>query len=106
MHSDPDLFRKLVQESLVRQVDAINQCVAKGTRFWDYGNCFLLEASRAGAKVLLDESHDSKDGDSAEEEDEGQNEPVMVFRYPRYVFSIVWCRVITFPLSFTSFSTH
>ncbi|XP_078399226.1 urocanate hydratase [Cetorhinus maximus] len=51
MHTDPKSFRKLVQESLKRQVKAINKLSEKGMFFWDYGNAFLLEAKRAGANV-------------------------------------------------------
>ncbi|XP_038668047.1 urocanate hydratase isoform X2 [Scyliorhinus canicula] len=51
MHTDPKGFRKLVQESLKRQVNAINKLSEKGMFFWDYGNAFLLEAKRAGADV-------------------------------------------------------
>lgn len=51
--SDPERFKVLVQESLRRQVAAINKLTAKGMRFWDYGNAFLLEASRAGADITL-----------------------------------------------------
>ncbi len=50
--SDPDLFKEKVQESLRRQAKSINNHTAKGTYFFDYGNAFLLEASRAGADVL------------------------------------------------------
>ena len=52
MVSDPARFKELVQASLVRQVNAINALNAKGMAFWDYGNSFLLEASRAGADIL------------------------------------------------------
>ena len=51
MRSDPAAFRLQVQESLRRQVVAINAMTARGMRFWDYGNAFLLECSRAGAAV-------------------------------------------------------
>jgi urocanate hydratase len=51
MRDDPDAFRVRVQASLRRQVDAINVVASRGMRFWDYGNAFLLEASRAGAAV-------------------------------------------------------
>jgi urocanate hydratase len=50
--SDPQKFRALVQESLRRQVIAINRHTANGTYFFDYGNAFLLEASRAGADIM------------------------------------------------------
>lgn len=68
MASDPDLFKKRVQESLRRQVDAINTLTEKGMYFFDYGNAFLLEASRAGADI----------------KGEGKE-----FRYPSYVQDIL-----------------
>jgi len=52
MASNPDLFKEKVQESLRRQANAINKHTARGTYFFDYGNAFLLEASRAGADVM------------------------------------------------------
>jgi len=52
MVSEPQRFRDLVRESLRRQVRAINRHCEKGTYFFDYGNAFLLEASRAGADIL------------------------------------------------------
>ena len=52
MAEEPGRFRECVQESLRRQVDAINKLTAKGMYFFDYGNAFLLEASRAGAAVM------------------------------------------------------
>ena len=51
MVSDPQQFREKVRASLIRQVKAINQLASDGMYFWDYGNAFLLEASRAGADV-------------------------------------------------------
>jgi urocanate hydratase len=51
MYEQPEKFKELVQSSLVRHVTAINKLVARGMRFWDYGNSFLLEASRAGADI-------------------------------------------------------
>ena len=54
MANDPDEFKLKVQESLRRQANAINKHTAKGTYFFDYGNAFLLEASRAGADIYLD----------------------------------------------------
>ncbi|HZL10919.1 MAG TPA: urocanate hydratase [Prolixibacteraceae bacterium] len=51
MAENPELFQEKVQESLRRQVDAINQLSGKGMYFWDYGNAFLLEAGRAQAVV-------------------------------------------------------
>jgi urocanate hydratase len=69
MASDPDEFRNKVQASLRRQVSAINRHTARGTYFFDYGNAFLLEASRAGADVM------AEDG--------------IRFRYPSYVQDIM-----------------
>tara|TARA_R110002020_G_scaffold113688_1_gene261601 strand:+ start:105022 stop:107106 length:2085 start_codon:yes stop_codon:yes gene_type:complete len=54
MVSDPDLFKEKVRESLRRQVAIINKHTARGTYFFDYGNAFLLEASRAGAAIYGD----------------------------------------------------
>lgn len=69
MGENPARFKELVQESLRRQVKAINTLAADGMYFFDYGNAFLLEASRAGADV----------GGSGERE----------FRYPSYVQDIL-----------------
>jgi urocanate hydratase len=52
MSDEPDKFKNHVQTSLRRQVKAIKRHTARGTYFFDYGNAFLLEASRAGAEVL------------------------------------------------------
>lgn len=52
MAKNPDLFKQKVQETLRRHADAINKHTDKGTYFFDYGNAFLLEASRAGANVM------------------------------------------------------
>ena len=52
MVKNPEKFKVAVQESLCRQVIAINKMTANGMYFWDYGNAFLLEASRAGAEVM------------------------------------------------------
>lgn len=68
MADDPEEFRKRVQESLRRQIAAINKLTANGMYFFDYGNAFLLESSRAGADVL------KEDG---------------AFRYPSYVQDIM-----------------
>ena len=68
LEKNPDEFKNSVQSSLRRHVNAINSLTEKGTRFWDYGNAFLLESSRAGADVISsDES----------------------FRYPSYVEDIM-----------------
>ncbi len=69
MAEDPAQFKTKVQESLRRQVTAINQLTAKGMYFFDYGNAFLLESSRAGADVM------NADGTG--------------FRYPSYVQDIM-----------------
>lgn len=52
MANNPELFKEKVQETLRRHAKAINKHTAKGTYFFDYGNAFLLEASRAGADVM------------------------------------------------------
>ncbi|MEZ4855344.1 MAG: urocanate hydratase [Gelidibacter sp.] len=56
----PDLFKEKVQASLRRQAAAINNHTKKGTYFFDYGNAFLLEASRAGADVMAQNNIDFK----------------------------------------------
>lgn len=68
MAEEPDKFRKAVEESLHRQVAAINKLTERGMYFFDYGNAFLLEASRAGADIM------KQDG---------------TFRYPSYVQDIM-----------------
>ncbi|MBO6631795.1 MAG: urocanate hydratase, partial [Psychroserpens sp.] len=60
MADNPELFKIKVQESLRRHAAAINQHTAKGTYFFDYGNAFLLEASRAGADVMAENGIDFK----------------------------------------------
>lgn len=52
MAEEPERFRECVQASLRRQVAAINKLTARGMYFFDYGNAFLLESSRAGAEVM------------------------------------------------------
>lgn len=52
MAEQPELFRERVQETLRRHVEAINKLSESGMYFFDYGNAFLLEASRAGANIL------------------------------------------------------
>ncbi|MBF1149013.1 MAG: urocanate hydratase, partial [Cloacibacterium normanense] len=54
MAENPELFKEKVQESLRRHAAAINKHTSKGTYFFDYGNAFLLECSRAGADVLAE----------------------------------------------------
>ena len=60
MANNPELFKEKVQESLRRHATAINKHNAKGTYFFDYGNAFLLEASRAGADVMAKNGIDFK----------------------------------------------
>jgi urocanate hydratase len=72
MANNPELFKEEVQKSLRRHADAINKHTAKGTYFFDYGNAFLLEASRAGADVM------SKNPTIGRE-----------FKYPSYVQDIM-----------------
>ncbi len=72
MADNPEQFKEKVQESLRRQAAAINRHTEKGTYFFDYGNAFLLEASRAGADVL-------SENPSLERE----------FKYPSYVQDIM-----------------
>ena len=55
MTEDPDIFKEKVQETLKRHVNAINELSKKGMYFFDYGNAFLLEASRAGADILKED---------------------------------------------------
>ena len=69
LREEPGLFKEKVQSSLRRHAAAINKHAAKGTYFFDYGNAFLLESSRAGAAVL------GEDGDG--------------FKYPSYVQDIL-----------------
>ena len=69
MSSNPEKFRQEVQETLRRHASAVNSLVENGAYFWDYGNAFLLEASRAGADVM------DEDGTG--------------FRYPSYVEDIM-----------------
>ncbi|WP_348823461.1 urocanate hydratase [Flavobacterium aestuarii] len=60
MANNPDLFKEKVQETLRRHAKAINKHTAKGTYFFDYGNAFLLEASRAGADIMAENNIDFK----------------------------------------------
>ena len=69
MVKNPEAFKKEVYQSLKRQANSINRHAAKGTYFFDYGNAFLLEASRAGADVMAENGID--------------------FRYPSYVQDIM-----------------
>ena len=58
MANDPESFKKEVQRSLRRHVKAINAHTANGTYFFDYGNAFLLEASRANANIMAENGLD------------------------------------------------
>ena len=60
MANNPENFKREVQKSLRRHTDAINKHTAKGTYFFDYGNAFLLEASRAGADIMAENNIDFK----------------------------------------------
>lgn len=60
MANDPKQFKSEVQRSLKRHAAAINKHTAKGTYFFDYGNAFLLEASRAGADIMAENNIDFK----------------------------------------------
>jgi urocanate hydratase len=60
MANNPELFKEKVQESLRRHAAAVNKHNAKGTYFFDYGNAFLLEASRAGADIMAENGIDFK----------------------------------------------
>lgn len=60
IREEPETFKQHVQESLRRQVSAINKHSEKGTYFFDYGNAFLLEASRAGADIMAENGIDFK----------------------------------------------
>ncbi|MDR2206727.1 MAG: urocanate hydratase [Flavobacteriaceae bacterium] len=82
MSENPELFKQKVRESLRRHVAAINKHTAKGTYFFDYGNAFLLEASRAGAEVFRDENGDFC---SAQHSKTGSE----TFAYPSYVQDIM-----------------
>jgi len=68
MAEEPDRFKEAVQASLRRQVAAINRLTAQGMYFFDYGNAFLLESSRAGADIMTADGR---------------------FRYPSYVQDIM-----------------
>ncbi len=68
MAEEPEKFKEKVRESLRRHIKAINTLTSKGMYFFDYGNAFLLESSRAGADVLNEKGE---------------------FRYPSYVQDIM-----------------
>jgi len=58
MANEPERFKKEVQATLVKHAAAVNKHTAKGTYFFDYGNAFLLEASRAGADIMAENGID------------------------------------------------
>ena len=60
IRENPALFKEKVQASLVRHAASINKHTKKGTYFFDYGNAFLLESSRAGADVMAENNIDFK----------------------------------------------
>lgn len=60
IREEPELFKEKVQATLKRHADSVNKHAARGTYFFDYGNAFLLEASRAGADVLAENGVDFK----------------------------------------------
>ncbi|MBN2790375.1 MAG: urocanate hydratase [Candidatus Delongbacteria bacterium] len=68
MAEKPELFKEKVQASLRRHVSAVNALTAKGMYFFDYGNAFLLESSRAGADIMKEDGN---------------------FKYPSYVQDIM-----------------
>ena len=58
MNEAPEIFKKHVQNSLLKHAEIIKKHTQRGTYFFDYGNAFLLEASRAGADILKDNKED------------------------------------------------
>ena len=60
MANNPELFKEKVQDALRRHAASVNKHTAKGTYFFDYGNAFLLESSRAGAEIMADNNIDFK----------------------------------------------
>ena len=60
IREEPEVFKEKVQETLCRHASAINNHTKKGTYFFDYGNAFLLESSRAGADVMAENGIDFK----------------------------------------------
>jgi len=58
IREEPEIFKEKVQESLRRHAAAVNKHTTKGTYFFDYGNAFLLEASRAGADIMAENGID------------------------------------------------
>ncbi|KAG9396354.1 Urocanase [Carpediemonas membranifera] len=70
MVESPEQFKEKVHESLVRHVNAVNKLTAKGMAFFDYGNCFLHQASVAGANIKDATTHSG-------------------FKYPSYVQDVM-----------------
>ncbi len=62
LRENPELFRKKIDESLIRQFRLIQKMVAKGTHFWDYGNSFLKAVFDAGASDIAANGRDESDG--------------------------------------------
>ena len=60
IREEPEVFKEKVQSTLKRHADAVNKHTARGTYFFDYGNAFLLEASRAGGDVMAENGIDFK----------------------------------------------
>ena len=60
IREEPEAFKEKVQSTLKRHADAVNKHTARGTYFFDYGNAFLLEASRAGGDVMAENGIDFK----------------------------------------------
>ncbi|WP_300542884.1 urocanate hydratase [uncultured Pseudoalteromonas sp.] len=60
IREEPEVFKEKVQATLKRHADAVNKHTANGTYFFDYGNAFLLEASRAGGDVMAENGIDFK----------------------------------------------
>ena len=69
MANEPEKFKEATQETLRRHAAAVNKHAAKGTYFFDYGNAFLLEASRAGADIMMEDGK--------------------TFKYPSYIQDIL-----------------
>ncbi|WP_046004692.1 urocanate hydratase [Pseudoalteromonas rubra] len=60
IREEPEVFKEKVQATLKRHADAVNKHTARGTYFFDYGNAFLLESSRAGGDVMAENGIDFK----------------------------------------------
>ncbi|HUH47662.1 MAG TPA: urocanate hydratase, partial [Arenibacter sp.] len=82
MVENPKAFKNQVQTSLRRQVAAINKHTAKGTYFFDYGNAFLLEASKAGAAIYKNKEGEFSSSPSQQQEN-------VEWAYPSYVQDIL-----------------